>query len=206
LTKFKALDTESESLVQAALEKASQGRTTIVIAHRLSTIRNADKIIGFHDGEVKEEGDHESLLQIDNGVYFNLCNMQTFEKVKSEGTQEKVENVKKASEAKVEKSEKKEEIDLEEHEKKASESVNMSKIYKLNAKEWPFIAFGTFLSLATGAIQPIWALLFADVLALYGEFNCAISKVKTALVAKHYKTSDILVILILRIFLRKISG
>ena len=73
-----ALDTESEALVQKALENASKGRTTIVIAHRLSTIRSADKIIGFHQGEVVEEGTHQTLMQIENGVYHNLCNMQTF--------------------------------------------------------------------------------------------------------------------------------
>ena len=73
-----ALDTESEAIVQKALENASKGRTTIVIAHRLSTIRKADKIIGLHNGEVVEEGTHETLMQIENGVYQNLCNMQTF--------------------------------------------------------------------------------------------------------------------------------
>ena len=74
-----ALDTESESIVQKALDNASKGRTTIVIAHRLSTIKNADKIICFRDGEVTEEGNHDSLLLNENGVYFNLCNMQTFD-------------------------------------------------------------------------------------------------------------------------------
>merc|ERR1711935_52698 len=71
-----ALDTESEKQVQIALEVASKGRTTIVIAHRLSTIKNADKIIGFKDGEIKEEGNHETLMNDDNGVYFNLAKLQ----------------------------------------------------------------------------------------------------------------------------------
>ena len=52
------------------------GRTTIVIAHRLSTIRNADKIIAFHEGRKMEEGSHEDLLKIPDGVYANLINMQ----------------------------------------------------------------------------------------------------------------------------------
>nr|CAB3219614.1 multidrug resistance protein 1-like [Phallusia mammillata] len=71
-----ALDTESESVVQAALEQASEGRTTIVIAHRLSTIRNANKIIAFQDGNVAEQGTHDELLKIPDGVYSNLINMQ----------------------------------------------------------------------------------------------------------------------------------
>uniref|UniRef100_H2ZR91 Bile salt export pump n=1 Tax=Ciona savignyi TaxID=51511 RepID=H2ZR91_CIOSA len=73
-----ALDTESEAVVQAALEKASQGRTTLVIAHRLSTIRNSDKIIGFHDGRSMEEGSHEQLLKVENGIYQNLVHMQSY--------------------------------------------------------------------------------------------------------------------------------
>ena len=54
----------------------SAGRTTIVIAHRLSTVRNADKIVAFKDGKVAEEGTHETLLNLPDGVYANLINMQ----------------------------------------------------------------------------------------------------------------------------------
>ena len=73
-----ALDTESEKLVQDALNKAAEGRTTIVIAHRLSTIRHADKIIGFAEGKVAEQGTHDDLIKNENGVYCNLYNMQHF--------------------------------------------------------------------------------------------------------------------------------
>lgn len=73
-----ALDTESEKLVQDALNKAAEGRTTIVIAHRLSTIRHADKIIGFAEGKVVEQGTHDDLIKNENGVYCNLYNMQHF--------------------------------------------------------------------------------------------------------------------------------
>ncbi|CAI9160227.1 unnamed protein product [Rangifer tarandus platyrhynchus] len=66
-----ALDTESEAEVQAALDKAREGRTTIVIAHRLSTIRNADVIAGFDDGVVVEQGSHRELMTKE-GVYFRL--------------------------------------------------------------------------------------------------------------------------------------
>lgn len=53
------------------------GRTTIVVAHRLSTIRNADRIVAFHEGRVTEEGTHNELMDIADGVYANLVNMQT---------------------------------------------------------------------------------------------------------------------------------
>lgn len=72
-----ALDTESEKLVQEALTNLMKNRTTLVIAHRLSTIQNADKIIVISKGRIVEEGTHESLLQIPNGYYAKLSNMQT---------------------------------------------------------------------------------------------------------------------------------
>jgi len=71
-----ALDTESEQLVQAALEKMMQNRTSLVIAHRLSTIQKADKIVVLKKGEIVEEGKHQDLLA-KKGEYFKLVNMQS---------------------------------------------------------------------------------------------------------------------------------
>lgn len=70
-----ALDTESEKLVQQALENLMKDRTSIVIAHRLSTIRNADEICVFHEGVVAERGTHDELLKLDN-IYSKLHQMQ----------------------------------------------------------------------------------------------------------------------------------
>ena len=72
-----ALDTESEKLVQDALYKLMQNRTSIVIAHRLSTIRYADEIIVMKGGEIVEQGNHNTLIN-KNGIYANLCAMQVF--------------------------------------------------------------------------------------------------------------------------------
>ncbi|MDL2223408.1 ABC transporter ATP-binding protein/permease [Bacteroidales bacterium OttesenSCG-928-M11] len=72
-----ALDTESERLVQEALEKLMKNRTTIVIAHRLSTIRKADMICVMHEGKIVERGTHHELLALD-GYYSRLCEMQSF--------------------------------------------------------------------------------------------------------------------------------
>ncbi len=72
-----ALDTESEKLVQEALENLMKSRTTIVIAHRLSTIKNADEICVLHEGEIVERGTHDELLKKD-GLYRKLYSMQSF--------------------------------------------------------------------------------------------------------------------------------
>lgn len=71
-----SLDSESERLVQEALDQLMIGRTSIVIAHRLSTIRNADKIIVLDKGEIKEIGTHQELIQNQNGIYQNLSRLQ----------------------------------------------------------------------------------------------------------------------------------
>ncbi len=70
-----ALDTDSERLVQDALEKLMRNRTTIIIAHRLSTIKNADEIYVLKEGQIIESGGHNSLYEL-NGYYTKLCNMQ----------------------------------------------------------------------------------------------------------------------------------
>ena len=70
-----ALDTKSEAVVQAALERLSQGRTTLVIAHRLSTVRNADSIVVMDQGRVTQQGTHSALLE-DGGIYADLYNLQ----------------------------------------------------------------------------------------------------------------------------------
>ncbi|MEG1546149.1 MAG: ABC transporter ATP-binding protein, partial [Bacteroides sp.] len=72
-----ALDTESERMVQEALEHLMKNRTTIAIAHRLSTIKYADEICVLHEGRIVERGKHEELLSID-GYYKKLCDMQSF--------------------------------------------------------------------------------------------------------------------------------
>jgi ATP-binding cassette, subfamily B, multidrug efflux pump len=70
-----SVDTETEQLIQHAIKKMLQGRTSIVIAHRLSTIQSADKIIVLHKGEIREMGNHQELLAL-NGIYRKLYELQ----------------------------------------------------------------------------------------------------------------------------------
>jgi ABC-type multidrug transport system fused ATPase/permease subunit len=71
-----SLDSESEKLVQEALEILMEGRTSIIIAHRLSTIRSADQILVLDNGEITEKGTHTELIALENGIYKNLSNLQ----------------------------------------------------------------------------------------------------------------------------------
>jgi subfamily B ATP-binding cassette protein MsbA len=70
-----ALDSATEKLVQSAINKMRQGRTTIIIAHRLSTIQNADRIIVLKDGQIIEQGSHKELLEL-SGEYAKLNEQQ----------------------------------------------------------------------------------------------------------------------------------
>ena len=70
-----SIDTESEEMIQIAIEKLTEGRTSIIIAHRLSTISKADKIIVMNQGEIIESGSHQELLSFD-GAYKKLYDIQ----------------------------------------------------------------------------------------------------------------------------------
>ncbi|CBY12477.1 unnamed protein product [Oikopleura dioica] len=183
-----ALDTESEKIVQQALEAASVGRTTLVIAHRLSTIKNADKIIGFKNGKKVEEGDNESLLNVEGGVYKTLRSMQTYAEDTEDEITEKdlLKTVSKndvIAEMKVSKSEEKsssedskkkiDETDEEIAKREGLPEVSWGAIMKMNSPEWPYIVTGAFFAIATGCIAPIWAIVFSNVLENYSKYNCA---------------------------------
>ena len=71
-----SLDSESERLVQEALEELMKNRTSIIIAHRLSTIREADNILVLEKGEIIEAGNHQELMGIENGLYKYLSGLQ----------------------------------------------------------------------------------------------------------------------------------
>ncbi|KAK4484362.1 hypothetical protein RD792_006939 [Penstemon davidsonii] len=74
-----ALDTESERIVQTAIDQVSKGRTTIIIAHRLSTIKMANLIVVLKSGKVIESGSHDELMQLNGGDYFNMVELQQSE-------------------------------------------------------------------------------------------------------------------------------
>ncbi|XP_070692316.1 ATP-dependent translocase ABCB1 [Pempheris klunzingeri] len=181
-----ALDAESETIVQAALDKVRQGRTTIVVAHRLSTIRNADVIAGVQKGEVVELGTHSQLME-KQGVYHTLVTMQTFQNV-DDG--EEVEHelsadetsplVKTFSQSSLfkRKSTRSSSLAASEGEKekfsqeKPEEDENVPpvsflKIMRLNLPEWPYILVGTICAVINGALQPLFAVIFSKIITVF---------------------------------------
>uniref|UniRef100_A0A8C6YQB4 Bile salt export pump n=1 Tax=Nothoprocta perdicaria TaxID=30464 RepID=A0A8C6YQB4_NOTPE len=167
-----ALDNESEATVQEALHKVRLGRTTISIAHRLSTIKAADVIVGFEHGRAVEKGTHEELLQR-KGVYFMLVTLQSkgdkalaAAPVQSESSEnnilepnlEKVQSFSRGSY--------RESVAVAEDDVKP---VPFARILKYNASEWPYLVLGSLGAAVNGAVSPLYALLFSQILGVCYE-------------------------------------
>uniref|UniRef100_A0AAX7V0J4 ATP-binding cassette sub-family B member 5 n=1 Tax=Astatotilapia calliptera TaxID=8154 RepID=A0AAX7V0J4_ASTCA len=182
-----ALDAESETIVQAALDKVRLGRTTLIVAHRLSTIRNADVIAGFKDGKVVEVGTHSELME-GKGVYQTLVSMQTFQKNPEEehepSADERSPGVRSLSESSLFKrkstkgaSFKTSEGDKEEKKKLTSDNlededvppVSFLKVMTLNTSELPYILLGTLCAIINGAMQPAFAVVFSKIINVFAE-------------------------------------
>uniref|UniRef100_A0A4W4FVX2 ATP-binding cassette, sub-family B (MDR/TAP), member 5 n=1 Tax=Electrophorus electricus TaxID=8005 RepID=A0A4W4FVX2_ELEEL len=146
-----ALDTQSESIVQAALDKARAGRTTIVIAHRLSTIRSADVIAGFQEGRVVEQGTHKELM-IKKGIYYSLVMQQVLQQLSHKGLTCTGEMV---------------------------PDVPFGRILALNKTEWPYLVVGTVASLVGGAVYPCVAILFSKIIGVFSEHDPEVKRQKT---------------------------
>ncbi|XP_058534309.1 ATP-dependent translocase ABCB1 isoform X3 [Ochotona princeps] len=189
-----ALDSESEAEVQAALDKAREGRTTIVIAHRLSTIRNADIIAGLEDGVIVEQGSHRELME-KGGVYCKLVTTQTSRKqnqpeelelsgeeavtrmapngwkssIFRNSTHKSLRNAQMQQNG----------LDTETSEFDASvPPVSFLKILKLNKTEWPYFVIGTVCAVTNGALQPAFSVIFSEMIAIFGPGDDAVKQQK----------------------------
>ncbi|XP_058534063.1 ATP-binding cassette sub-family B member 5 [Ochotona princeps] len=167
-----ALDTESESVVQAALEKASKGRTTIVVAHRLSTVRSADTIVALRDGMVVESGTHGDLMA-KKGLYYSLAMSQDIEEADDEMESRPSSTEINASSAplcptqsiKPDVTGRSEEST--QHKQTSLPEVSLFKIFKLNKPEWHLVVLGTVASVLNGTVHPIFSIIFAKIITLF---------------------------------------
>ncbi|XP_056007799.1 ATP-dependent translocase ABCB1-like isoform X2 [Ostrea edulis] len=191
-----ALDTESESVVQEALDKARAGRTTVVVAHRLSTIKTADKIAGFEEGMIVENGTHDDLMG-KGGVYYTLVTNQTSNVDEEEeeliamftGKKEKIAMERQLSNQAKSPLKTQLSIDkvpgvVEEEEEKGGKKkkkkdsdeppeVSIAKVLKMNSKEWPYILFGCLAAILNGGVQPAFAVIFSEILGVFSESDPA---------------------------------
>ncbi|XP_012881535.1 PREDICTED: multidrug resistance protein 1 [Dipodomys ordii] len=183
-----ALDTESEAVVQVALDKAREGRTTIVIAHRLSTVRNADVIAGFDDGVIVEKGNHDELMK-EKGVYYKLVTMQTGgNEVELEndlyGPNDETHNFDMSSKDSRSsllrrKSSRRSIHGPQDEERKSSTEeeavdenvppVSFWRILKLNLTEWPYFVVGIFCAVINGGLQPAFSIIFSKIVGVFAR-------------------------------------
>ncbi|KAM0942671.1 putative ABC-type xenobiotic transporter [Dioscorea sansibarensis] len=177
-----ALDTESERIVQKALDKASLGRTTIVIAHRLSTICNADLIAIIQAGKVTETGTHTDLLQNENGLYSTLFHLQQSSKTIemkevnpsasmntciSNNEDQNSQNISLVNFAKSSDSNEPQLENQQEKPKMKPPAPSFWRLLLLNTPEWKQAIIGSISGTFFGAVQPIYAYVLGGVISVY---------------------------------------
>ncbi|XP_031492846.1 putative multidrug resistance protein [Nymphaea colorata] len=186
-----ALDSESERVVQEALDQASVGRTTIVIAHRLSTIRNADLIAVVQEGQVQETGSHDSLIRDDRGLYSSLVRLQQM-KDKEEETQlslaqERISDARSGSMSgwmqKLSRSSSMNSVSsvqTDRAEARASDPPpvpSFKRLLAMNKPEWKEATAGCLGAIAFGGIQPLYSFAMGSMISVY--FLPSHSEIKT---------------------------
>ncbi|KAI9561748.1 ABC protein [Daphnia sinensis] len=167
-----ALDTKSEAVVQSALDKARQGRTTLIVAHRLTTIRNADTILVFNRGVIEEEGDHDTLMN-KRGLYYHLVESQQQSVIPDQNMNPPEElGLIHGSLPQLLKAETKvpEKIgDSIQHHlplQSKDNDVSIWKIFKLNKPEWAYITLGVIGSTILGLSTPVYAMVYGELMGL----------------------------------------
>ncbi|OQU84543.1 hypothetical protein SORBI_3004G073600 [Sorghum bicolor] len=176
-----ALDTESERVVQEALDLASVGRTTIVVAHRLSTIRNADMIAVMQYGEVKELGSHDELIANENGLYTSLVRLQQTRDSReanqvggtgstSAAGQSSSHSMSRRFSAASRSSSGRSMGDAENDnitEKPKLPVPSFRRLLMLNAPEWKQALMGSFSAIVFGGIQPAYSYAMGSMISIY---------------------------------------
>ncbi|KAL3723206.1 hypothetical protein ACJRO7_035393 [Eucalyptus globulus] len=176
-----ALDSESEKIVQDALDRASIGRTTIIIAHRLSTVRHANNIAVIQNGQVIETGNHEELIQNEDGLYTSLVNLQKSEKQKPTDQVEKPENQitssilsmdgystsGRHSLSKVSRSSSARSMAAVGPDDQKIPIPSLRRLIALNSPEWKQAILGCISAMLFGAVQPVYSFAMGSMISVY---------------------------------------
>ncbi|OAA43168.1 MDR efflux pump ABC3 [Metarhizium rileyi] len=166
-----AIDVRGERIVQAALDRVAQNRTTITIAHRLSTIKKADRIVVLKKGQVVESGTHEGLIAMENGVYAGLVNAQALSLgAENEATQETPDNDGSGSTLEREKSKA-----ASEHvataeaklEKQRNLIRSFGRFFYESKQHWYLMCLTVFFAACAGSAIPLQAYMFANVVVIF---------------------------------------
>ncbi|KAH7271030.1 P-loop containing nucleoside triphosphate hydrolase protein [Fusarium solani] len=168
-----AIDVRGERIVQEALNKVAQGRTTIIIAHRLSTIKNADRIVVLKKGKVVESGTHESLISMD-GVYAGLVNAQA---LSSEGSSEEdiydgfdtedIDTLSREKSHAVSEYSDHPKSDKHEGAKNRGFFGSFGRFFFESKTYWGLMIFSFIASMAAGTVQPLYAWMFSRSIDLF---------------------------------------
>ncbi|GAB0100061.1 multidrug resistance protein 1-like [Sergentomyia squamirostris] len=163
-----ALDTQSERIVQKALDKAVEGRTTLIVSHRLSTIRNADEIVVFNQGVIAEKGTHDQLMALE-GIYYSLrmagSEVDNLDLEQSE-TEEVTSNPMEIIRHKLNLEEKPETTIT-----RTKQLNALKQIYKVSLKDWKFLIVGSLCSILVGAAFPLNGILYAILFDAFQQIN-----------------------------------
>ncbi|KAJ4951899.1 hypothetical protein NE237_028731 [Protea cynaroides] len=177
-----ALDTESERIVQDALDKAMVGRTTIIIAHRLSTIYNAEIINVVQNGQIMESGSHQELIQYENGLYVSLVTHQRQQK-----TEEKTKEEEESPSISPSSFPIKPKLNLENRSNSANSTVvsnqvsqgeednaeqelpvpSFRRLLLLNLPELKQAILGCVSAVLVGAVQPVFSFMMGSMISIY---------------------------------------
>ncbi|TVU29728.1 hypothetical protein EJB05_21311, partial [Eragrostis curvula] len=194
-----ALDSESERVVQEALDMASVGRTAIVVAHRLSTIRNADMIAVMQCGNIKEQGPHDELIANVNGLYSSLVRLQwtrdsvQVNEVNENGStsaalgQSSSQNTSRRLCSTTSDAGNDDSID-----KPKLPVPSFRRLLMLNASEWKQALIGSFSAVAVGSIQPLYAYIMGSMFSVYFMTDHAEIKEKTRIYTLVFVTLAVL--------------
>lgn len=173
-----ALDCESERVVQNAIDNVTIGRTTIIVAHRLSTIKNADVIVVVENGQVKETGSHNELIQRENGLYTSLVRLQRMEENKnreeyncaSYSTTSPNKDVNNFRVSKLDPGESSiiSLVGINENlEEPKIPTASFWRLLVLNKPEWKQASLGCLSSILLGTVQPLYAIAMGTTVSLY---------------------------------------
>lgn len=177
-----ALDSESERVVQEALDKIAVGRTTIIIAHRLSTIRNADLIAVVQNGQIMETGSHDELIRDEDGLFASLIRLQQIEKQKGpeEASSSSISNmdinntssrrlsmVSRSSSANSFGPSRVSFSGEDGVEDKKFPVPSFRRLLALNLPEWKQACLGCLGAVLFGAVQPVYAFAMGSMISVY---------------------------------------